>query len=259
MSQINIRFFSYSLNRYTDFKMYIPDDKRTYGGVYDKDGMTTLFILHGYTQDGTNWIPDYIAEKYNLAVVIPNGENSFWLDGLSTGHKYCTYVGNELVNYVRNTFGLAANPDNTAIMGCSMGGFGALHTALAYPETFGKVCALSSALIIHEIAGMKSGENNGVANYDYYHECFGNLDEVIASDNNPETLVKRLFEQNKKIPQIYMACGTEDFLLENNRQFHEFLDANNIPHTYFESTGSHDMTFWSEYVVKFTDMMFDKP
>ncbi|MDE8718927.1 hypothetical protein PZH37_18300, partial [[Eubacterium] siraeum] len=39
--------------------------------------------------------------------MIPHGENSFWLDGLSTGHKYCTYVGEELIDYIRNTFGLA--------------------------------------------------------------------------------------------------------------------------------------------------------
>lgn len=258
MSQIDTRFFSQSLNRYTSFKMYIPDDKRNYGGTYDKENMKTLFILHGYSQDGNNWIPDHIAEKYNLAVVIPHGENSFWLDGLSMGHKYCTYVGDELVQYVRNTFGLAKTPENTAIMGYSMGGFGALHTAFTYPETFGKVCALSSALIVHEIAGMKEGGRNDVANYDYYHECFGNLDTVIDSDNNPETLIKRLNTQKKKIPQIYIACGTEDFLLDNNRQFHTFLERENVPHVYLESKGGHDMTFWSEYVVKFSDMMFGK-
>ena len=61
MSQIDIRFFSHSLNRHTSFKMYIPDDKRNYGGVYDKQNMKTLFILHGYTQDGNNWIPEYIS------------------------------------------------------------------------------------------------------------------------------------------------------------------------------------------------------
>lgn len=174
------------------------------------------------------------------------------------GIKYCTYVGEELIDYIRNTFGLAQTVEDTAIMGYSMGGFGALHTAFTYPDTFGKVCAMSSALIVHEISGMKDGGDNGVANYAYYHECFGNLDEVVASDNNPEILVKRLSQENKKIPQIYMACGTEDFLLENNRQFHRFLDSNNIPHIYLESGGGHDMTFWNEYVVKFTDMMFGK-
>ena len=134
MSQIDIRFFSHSLNRHTSFKMYIPDDKRNYGGVYDKQNMKTLFILHGYTQDGNNWIPEYISEKYNFAVVIPHGENSFWLDGLSTGHKYCTYVGEELIDYIRNTFGLAQTAEDTAIMGYSMGGFGAVsYTHLTLP------------------------------------------------------------------------------------------------------------------------------
>ena len=47
MSQIDIRFFSRSLNRYTSFKMYMPDDKRNYGGVYDKKNIKKLFFLHG--------------------------------------------------------------------------------------------------------------------------------------------------------------------------------------------------------------------
>lgn len=68
--------------------MYMPDDKRNYGGNYDKSKMKTLFLLHGYTADNSNWMPLHISEKLNFAVVIPNGENSFWLDGLSTGHMF---------------------------------------------------------------------------------------------------------------------------------------------------------------------------
>lgn len=117
---------------------------------------------------------------------MPSVENSFYLDGISTGHQFQTFVGEELVDYVRRTFGLARSPADTYIMGMSMGGFGALHTALAYPETFGKAAALSSALIVHEIASMKPGESNPVANYEYYRECFGDLEHVEESDNNPE-------------------------------------------------------------------------
>jgi hypothetical protein len=40
------------------------------------------------------------AKKYNFAMVMPSGENAFYLDGLSTGHKYCTYVGKELTEYI---------------------------------------------------------------------------------------------------------------------------------------------------------------
>ncbi|MCM1023108.1 MAG: alpha/beta hydrolase-fold protein [Prevotella sp.] len=259
MAYITVKFFSNSLKRRTSFEMFIPNDSREDKAadvLYGERKMKTLFLLHGYTADVENWVPEYLAEKYNFAVVMPNGENAFWLDGISTGHKFCTFAGSELVEYIRRTFGLAMTAEDTYVMGLSMGGFGALHTAFAYPETFGKTAALSSALIMYDIAGMKPGGSNDIANYEYYRECFGDLDKVLESGNNPETLVKRLKEQGGKIPEIFMACGTEDFLLENNRRFHKFLDGIGVAHTYLESAGGHDMTFWREYTVKFSEMMF---
>lgn len=260
MAYYHIRFFSNSLKRNTSFEMFLPNDVREdiphEDTVYSKRKMKTLFLLHGYTGCAENWVPEYLAQKYNFAVVMPNGENAFWLDGISTGRQFCTFVGVELVDYIRKTFGLAMDADETYIMGMSMGGFGALHTALYYPEKFGKLAALSSALIVHEIAHMKEGGGNPVANYAYYHECFGDLETVEESDNNPEILVKKLKDGGKKIPEIYMSCGTEDFLLENNRAFHAFLENIGVEHLYLESSGSHDMTFWSEYAVKFVEKMF---
>ena len=141
-------------------------------------------------------------------------------------------------------------------MGLSMGGFGALHTALAYPDVFGKAAGLSSALIVHDIAHMKEGDSDKIANYAYYHECFGDLETVEESDNNPEVLVKRLKESGKKIPEMFISCGTEDFLLEKNRVMHAFLDGIGVSHVYMESKGGHDMDFWNEYAVKFTEMMY---
>lgn len=73
---------------------------------------------------------------------------------------------------------------------------------------------------------------------------------VEKSTNNPETLLLQLIEQNKEIPEIYMACGTEDFLLENNRAFHCFLEEHKIEHLYYEGPGIHDMVFWREYFRK---------
>lgn len=256
MAYFTVKLFSEALQRNTCFEMFIPNDRAQTNSDFSKRKMKALFLLHGYTGSAGNWVPEYLAEKYNFAIIMPNGENSFWLDGISTGHKFCTFVGEELVNYVRKTFGLAETPDETYIMGLSMGGFGALHTAFAYTETFGKTSALSSALIMYEIEGMKPGSENGVANYAYYHECFGDLDKLGESDNNPEKLIKKLKEQEASIPEIFMSCGTEDFLLENNRRFHNFLNENGIEHRYFESKGGHDMTFWNEYAVKFTELMF---
>ena len=53
-----------------------------------------------------------------------------------------------------------------------------------------------------------------------------------------------------------MCCGTEDFLLENNRQLHRFLESEGIAHEYHESAGNHDMVFWHEYIAKIVEWMF---
>jgi S-formylglutathione hydrolase FrmB len=161
----------------------------------------------------------------------------------------------ELVEYIRKTFDLCHAKEDTFISGLSMGGFGALRTGLAYPDTFGKITALSSALIVHEISGMKPGENYEIANYYYYRNCFGDLENLIESDNNPETLVKKLIQQKKDVPKIYMACGTEDFLLAGNRRFYNFLVEHNVNVNYIESGGGHDMSFWDEYFAKSFEWM----
>ena len=256
MAYLRIEYYSRALHRTTAFEMLIPNDYRD-GVSEPKKPMGTLFLLHGYTGKAGNWVRDDLPEKYNFAIVMPSAENSFYLDGLSTGHAFQTMLGEELVDYVRKTFGLAKTAENTFIAGLSMGGFGAIHTGLAYPDRFGKIGALSSALIMHEVAAMKPGEGNSIANYDYYRECFGEPEQLLSSEKNPETLVKKLKAEGKTIPGIYMCIGTEDFLLEPNRAFDRFLTAEKVPHIYRESAGTHDMTFWSEHIVHVVDWMFD--
>ena len=254
MAYFRIEYFSRALHRETAFEAIIPNDFREGEQPPDRP-MRTLFLLHGYTGKAGNWVPEELTRKYRFAIVMPSGENSFYLNGLSTGHAFQTMLGAELVDYVRETFSLAKSPELTYIAGLSMGGFGALHTGLAYPDRFGKIGALSSALIVHEVARMKPGGGNSVANYDYYRECFGEPSRLEESENNPEVLVRKLKAGNSPVPEIYMCCGTEDFLIESNRQFHHFLENEKVTHRYVEAPGVHDMKFWSEHIVKIVDWM----
>lgn len=260
MAYFRIEYFSNALHRTTSFEMLIPNDYPADQPAPAADRpLRTLFLLHGYTGKAGNYVPDDLPGRYGFAIVMPSAENSFYLNGLSTGHAFQTLVGEELVDYVRRTFRLTLTAEDTGIAGLSMGGFGALHTGLAYPHTFSKIGAMSSAFIHHEVARMKPGSGNDVANYDYYRECFGEPELLEASDNNPENLVRKLKASGEKIPEIYLACGTEDFLLENNREMHRFLEAEGVPHEYHESPGIHDMVFWTEYIRKIVLWMFDRP
>ena len=80
MAYFTVKFNSSSLNRPAVFDMFIPNDRIPTNAEYAKRPMKTLYLLHGYTMSGWNWVPDYLPEKYNFAVVAPNGDNSFWLD-----------------------------------------------------------------------------------------------------------------------------------------------------------------------------------
>ena len=260
MANITVRFYSKCLNRCTTFQMFLPYDPRDDApadvSANRPERTKTLFLLHGYTGDAWNWVPEQLAEKYNFAIIMPNGENSFWIDGISTGHRFGTFIGEELPKFLRKTFHLAMNRDETYVMGFSMGGFGAIHSSLRYPDVFGKAAALSSALIVHRLADTTEWTGNAVANFEYYRECFGDPDKVLDSDKNPETLVKKIKAEGKTFPEIYMSCGTEDFLIESNRQFHHFLTEQGVEHVYLEDAGGHDFDFWNKCVEKFIPAMF---
>lgn len=241
-------FYSDCLKRRVAFRIFLPNE-----GEVSREGKTEpmklLLLLHGYSEGGSEWMwygnAASVADQYHLCIVLPAGENSFYLDGSATGRRYAAYVGEELPRYVRRTFGLSDRREDTFIGGSSMGGFGALHTALQFADTFGGAIALSSALIMHEVAGMKQGQGNGVANYDYYRLMFGETESVEESQANPEKLLTDRLRQGGSIPRLYLACGEQDFLLQHNRSFVEFLSGHPVEFEYREGTGGHDFRYWS--------------
>lgn len=255
MAFIETSFYSQSLSRITTFNIVLPNDvpDMMKAGNVNYDRKTkTLYLLHGFSGSRMDWMLGALVQelsiKYNLAIVTPSGENSFYIDQKGTGRAYGKYVGEELVDYVRKTFGLSDKREDTFIGGLSMGGFGAIHTGLLYPETFDGVFGLSSALITNKIMGKNEGYKDEVADYDYYTAVFGDLNQLADSENNPEYLVKKRLSAGERIPTIFMACGEQDFLIEENRQFHQFLMNNHVEVTYKESEGIHDWKFWNEYI-----------
>ena len=251
MAFAEFKFRSKELCRYVPFNMILPNDTslevREGNHHYDREP-ETLVLLGGYGNSEISWIYGThimdLAAKYNLAVILPAGENSFYLDGTGKGNTYCRYVGMELVSYVQRMLNLPAGKEHTSIGGVSMGGFGAIHTGFAYPDTFGKIVGFSSALIIHDIAQKREGFEDGLGDYGYYRQIFGDLDLLEDSSQNPEIQIKRLKDKGTELPELYLTCGAGDPFLEHNRTFYEFLKREEINAIYQEREGNHDWYFW---------------
>lgn len=258
MSVLHVRFRSEALAGNGEFYLHLPDKEIPFflqGNPYYERPVKTLILLHGYTGDATDWLYNSsaadFAMKYNLAVVMPSGTNGFYVDKKATGHQYAQFIGRDLIKYLQDTFHLAMTKEDTLIGGLSMGGFGALHTGLMFPETFGGIMALSSALIIYQLKDMKPKMTNpAMANYEYYVDTFGDLSKAEKSDHNPEVLFRRNKRKGIPNPPIYMACGSEDFLLEVNHRMRDFLKKQKAVFTYSEGPGIHDWNFWTPHAYE---------
>jgi len=258
MAQIHINFFSKTLMRQVAFNAVVPVDKFIFappGTVpAEKKPFKTLYLLHGIFGNCTDWLSGTriqdLANDHNLAVIMPSGDNSFYVDRPETGNLYGEFIGRELVEFTRDLFPLSREREDTFIAGLSMGGFGAVRNGLKYHETFGYVAGLSSGFILENAIHSNDDEPIFFRRRSYYEAIFGSMDTVMETDNNPKYILKQLVESGADIPNLYLSCGTEDFLLEANRDYNKYLNELGIEHDYVEGPGAHDWEYWSEYIEK---------
>lgn len=259
MAIIEVNFISQCLMRTVTFNAIIPADKFGPQAAAQQKPFKTLYLLHGIFGNYTDWVNgtriQAWAEANDLAVIMPSGENRFYLDDEKSGERYGEFIGRELVEFTRKLFPLSDRREDTFIAGLSMGGYGALRNGLKYAETFGCVAGLSSALIY---AGLKDSDNSAPVftfRRQYYEAIFGDLEHIVGSDKDPKALFRKLREENRPLPKLYMCCGTEDSLLAANRDLRDDLLANGADLAYEEGPGGHDWVFWDTYIRKILDWL----
>lgn len=257
MAVFETNFYSDSLGRTVPMYVVLPTDKHYFPGMVRRDEKKpykTLYLLHGVIGNYTDWLYNSDIKKYaednDLCVVMPSGDNSMYLDqGVDL---YGEFVGKELVEFTRKTFPLSHNRADTYIGGLSMGGFGAMRNGLKYHETFGAIISLSGAFVLDEdtLIDEKNPKFPGETTT-YKKRVFGeNLADALVSDKNPKYLIETLAKKNINFPEIYMACGTDDFLLKKNEGIDRLLTENNVEHTFVTGPGAHEWNFWNTYIEK---------
>lgn len=260
MAIIEVNFISKCLMRTVTFNAIIPVDKfGLQAENAEQKPLKTLYLLHGIFGNYTDWVNgtriQAWAEANDLAVIMPSGENRFYLDDEKSGELYGEFIGKELVEFTRKLFPLSDKREDTFIAGLSMGGYGAIRNGLKYAENFGCVIGLSAALV-HDT--WKDADNSApifTFRRNYYEAIFGEYDKVKGSDKDPKALLLKLKEEGRPVPKMYLCCGTEDGLVTANRDFRDFLNENGVDLTYVEGPGKHDWVFWDTYIKKVLDWL----
>lgn len=261
MAFIQMNLLSQALMRTVPVNVILPVDKMVFPGMpkREKKPYKTLYLLHGVFGNYTDWVCgsriQRFAEEHDLVVVMPSGDNAFYVDQPAGNNFYGEFIGKELVELTRKMFPLSRRREDTFIGGLSMGGFGALRNGLKYSDTFGCIVSLSGALHLEEMAARTKDASFFLESKSYSEACFGDLSKVLESDKNPRWLVKELKKANKELPRIYMACGEQDSLLPINQDMADFLKAQGADVTFEVGPGSHEWDFWDTYIKKAIDWL----
>lgn len=256
MALITASFMSKSLMRTVPVNIIMPTDKLTFPGQPEpsSEPKKLLVLLHGIFGNYTDWVTgtrvQAFAEAHDLAVVMPSGDNKFYCDSSTTGDRYGTFIGVELVDFMRKTFNVSKKREDTFIAGLSMGGFGAIVNGLRHPETFSCVAGLSSGLIKQGILNATDAPNQ-LMTATQYCAMFGidSVKDYDGSENDYEALADKVASDPNK-PKIYLCCGLQDGLIEPNRAYRDKLKGLGYDVTWAESAGGHTWEFWGEYIEK---------
>lgn len=254
MAVIQFNYMSKCLMRTVDINVILPIDQLDMHTMHylSHSPFKTLYLLHGIYGDKNDWlygthILKWASERH-LCVVMPSGENMFYVDNELTHKFFGQFIGQELVNITRAMFPLSTKKEDTFIAGLSMGGYGAIVNGLKYYQTFGYIAGLSSALLLEDWIKCQNPLIHTADPKKYYESIFGDISRIKGSDKDYFALIEQT--EITKLPKMYLCVGTEDFLLQNNREYRNFLIKKGVNITYEEGPGSHEWDFWDRYILK---------
>ena len=263
MAIMTTNFYSYCLNRTVAVEVVLPTDKVSFpdGRPMAKGPFKTMYLLHGLHGNYTDWITQTRvirwATQHDLALVMPSGDNRFYVDSALSGERYGTFITRELVDFTRATFDLSHRREDTYLAGLSMGGFGAIVNGLAHPETFGAVAAMSSALERDAIASA-TDEPSPLGFTRESWRCVLGMDpaDYPGSPIDYERIARELAAADGPKPRIWMGCGCDDHLFGCNVAYRDLLRDLGLDVTWFEAEGhAHHWEFWNLAIRKVIDWL----
>ena len=199
-----------------------------------------LYLLHGLGDDFSTWARrtriEWFVEsgELPLIVVMPDGARSFYVNRGGLGDAYEDYIVKDVVGFVDRLFPTIPSPQGRAIAGNSMGGYGAIMLAMRHTDVFSAAASHSGAM--------------GFLNRDPNHQAIAEIAQGLpAKQYNCFELAKQHAAAGRKLA-IRFDCGSDDFLIQDNRDFDAHLTKLGVPHEWSEHPGTHGWDYWELHI-----------
>jgi enterochelin esterase-like enzyme len=226
-----------------DFFVYTPPGYNSSAKSSAKTLYPVLYLLHGYSDDASGWtavgrahiiLDNLIAQGkakpmlivmtlgYGVPEIVTSGLRDAGMRDKSY-NRFRDALFTEVMPRVEAEYKVDKNRKARAIAGLSMGGAESLYIGLNAIDRFGWVGAFSAG---------GSGED--------YATTYPKLDAKEAA----------------KLRVLWIACGTDDRLIEPNRKFREWLKSKEIKPVEIETPGAHVWMVWRRNLSNFAPLLF---
>jgi len=232
----DITFHSPSLERDTTYRLIIPKVIST------SQKMPIVYLLHGGGGNFREWSNDSdvgrFADQGFILVMPDGGDSSYYTNArVRPRDRFEDFIVKDLIVDAETRF--PADPSRRAIVGNSMGGFGAIKLALKFPGLYQFVGALSPAIDVPS----RPFSIKRIGQYRQHEAIFGAWGSVTRRENDPFVLARNA--DTKKVPFMFITCGDQEGLLASNRQFAKLLAERYFHFEFHEEPGGHNWNQWN--------------
>lgn len=235
---ITVTVKSAALGRRADVTLFVPPG-------HGADSLPVVTLLHGVYGSHWAWALKGGAHRVLMRLMTKGDVPPMMLampsDGLwGDGSGYLRHQDADYEKWiVREVQEIAETVSAAAIMaprfitGLSMGGYGALRLGALNALHFAGVSAHSAITDYSQLASIMEEP----------------LSSIKLADDEPTSVFEAMLKHKDRLPPFRFDCGTDDSLIESNRELHRALDEAGVHHTYEEFSGGHTWPYWHEHLA----------
>jgi S-formylglutathione hydrolase FrmB len=210
-----------------------------YGDVRSLDRRGVAAVALERMREGT--LPEFL-------IVAPDGPGTWFSDSHDGKSRFEQYLTGDLPRAIEARYRVIPGKGARGITGISMGGYGAVKTALRHPDLYGSVSSLSGAII--PFGWDELERYNFMARFTL-KRVFGRAKEDNSLDANDAWLMLGGLCFGAPPFEVELRAGTEDaYGLERvAAQYGMLLNERGIPTTVILETGGHDWGYWKRAML----------
>lgn len=208
--------------------------------------LQVVYLLHGGGGGFRDWskysdVAGFAA--LGLVLVMPEGGSSYYANAVDPPQdRYEDYIVQDLIADVESRLPVMKGASNRAIVGVSMGGFGAINLALRHPDAFAFAGGLSSAIDVPRRAFSIKRLHQSL----HYKSIFGSNGSQRRRANDPFVLATEVTPE--RTPYLFLTCGEQEGLLPSNREFARLLGQHHFRYEFHTLRGGHDWNQWNGWL-----------